>query len=244
MTALRILPLLATAFALAPTPALAQADASPAISADATRLDLSVTGKSTRTPDIATISTGVQTRAPTAQGAISQNSERMARVLAALRAAGVKERDIRTSQLNLNPQYDYRRESGEGPRLTGYMATNQVSVRFRDIAKSGEIIDALVSVGANQINGPMLSIDDVDEALDEARADAIAKGRQRAELYAAAMGKRVARVVMVSEGGRVNRPPVVVTASRAIAMEASADTEIVPGEQDVSVTLQMSFDLE
>ncbi|MBW0145738.1 SIMPL domain-containing protein [Sphingomicrobium clamense] len=244
MTSTRILPILAAALALNPATAMAQVQTAPALAEDATRLDLTVTGKTTRVPDIATISTGVQTRARTAQEAIRQNAQRMSQVLAALREAGVAERDIRTSQLSLNPQYDYRRESGEGPVLTGYVATNQVSVRFRDIAKSGEIIDALVSVGANQINGPMLSIDDVDAAMDEARANAIAEGRQRAELYAAAMGKRVTRVVMVSEGRAANRPPIVMNAARSMAMEDAADTQIVPGEQDVAVVLQMSFDLE
>ena len=245
MPKMRILPLLAAAAMLSPATSFAQVQTA-AMAPDATRLDLTVTGKTTRVPDVATISTGVQTRARTAQEAISENATRMKSVIAALRDAGVEERDIRTSQLNLNPQYDHRRENAQGgPELTGYTATNQVSVRFRDIAKSGAIIDALVSAGANQINGPMLSIDDPEAAMDEARADAIAKGRQRAELYAAAMGMRVARIVMVSEGGRVNRPPIMVTGSRAMAMDmAEASTEIVPGEQDVAITLQMSFDLE
>lgn len=244
MPKMRIFPLLAAAAALAPVATPAQAQQVPVISENATRLDLVVSGKSTRVPDVATISTGVQTRGATAKEAIAQNAERMSRILAALRAAGVAERDIRTSQLNLNPEYDYRRENGEGPRLTGYMATNQVTVRFRDISKSGGIIDALVGVGANQINGPMLSIDDPATAMDEARADAIATGTRRAELYAAAMGKRVVRIAMVREGGAVERPEIIVTGSRAMMAEDAAATEIVPGEQDVSVTLQMSFDLE
>ena len=243
MTNTRIFPLLAAAALLVPAHAAAQDRTPAALTPDATRLDLSVTGTATRVPDLATISTGVQTQAPSAQGAIAQNAERMTRVLAALRRAGIAERDIQTSQLSLNPQYDYRRENGEGPILTGYMASNQVSVRFRDIAKSGAIIDALVGEGANQINGPMLSIEDANGALDEARADAIAKGRQRAALYAAAMGKRVARIVMVSEGSSLQRPPIVM-AERAMAMDAAPKSEIVPGEQDLSVMLQMSFDLE
>lgn len=244
MSKMRLISLLAAAAVLAPAGAVAAAQPMPVISADATRLDLSVSGKSTRVPDLATISAGVQTQAKTAQDAIAQNATHMKQVVAALRAAGIAERDIQTSNISLNPQYDYRREDGQGPILTGYMASNQVSVKFRDIAKAGAIIDALVAVGANQINGPMLSIDDLDSALDEARLDAIRAGRERADLYARALGKRVVRLVMVSEGGGMTRPPMPVVAySRAMAMD-EASSEILPGEQDVSVTLQMSFDLE
>ena len=96
----------------------------------------------------------------------------MARVRAALTRAGVADRDIQTSNINLNPDYAY--ENNRPPRLTGYNASNQVTVRFRDIANAGEILDALVAEGANSINGPTLTIDKPEAALDEARARAIA----------------------------------------------------------------------
>lgn len=242
MTKMRLLSLLAAAAALSPISAYAQSV--PTVSAEATRLDLSVTGHSTRVPDLATINAGVQSQATTAQAAISDNAGRMKQIIAALRAAGIEERDIQTSTINLNPQYDYRRENGEGPILTGYMANNQVLVRFRDIAKAGKIIDALVGVGANQINGPMLSIDDPEAALDEARIDAIEQGRKRAELYARALGKRVVRLAMVSEGGGMSRPPMPVAMNMRMMDQAEASSEILPGEQNVSVMLQMSFDVE
>lgn len=244
MPTLRLFPLLAVAATMVPLATPVAAQPVPVSSPSATRLDLSVTGTSTRVPDLAIVSTGVQTQALTAQDAIAQNAQRMSQVIAALRKAGIAERDIRTSQLNLSPQYDYSRENGQGPRLTGYIATNEVTVRYRDVAKSGAIIDALVGAGANQVNGPNLMIEDSAAALDEARADAIATGLRRAELYARAMGKRVARIAMVSEGGSVDRPPIMVKGARAMMAEDAAVTEIVPGEQDVAVTLQMSFDLE
>jgi uncharacterized protein YggE len=164
----------------------------------------------------------------------------MDRVLAALRRAGIAERDVQTTAVNLNPEYRY--EQNQPPQLVGYSATNSVNVRFRDIRNSGKILDALVAEGANQINGPSLTIDKPESALDEARANAIANGRARAELYARAMGKRVARIVSVSEsGGSYPVPPPMPVMMEA---RAAADTKVLPGDQKLQVTLSMVFDLQ
>jgi hypothetical protein len=206
-----------------------------------TRLDINATGEVTRVPDVAVISAGVVTRAATAGSAIQDNAARMERVIAALKAAGVEDRDIQTSSINLNPEYRY--DQNQPPKLVGYTVSNTVNVRFRDIRNSGRILDALVAQGANQINGPTLTIDKPESALDEARMNAIANGRSRAELYARAMGKRVARVVSVSESNSsypVPPPMPVMMEARAQA----ADTKIVPGDQKVQVSVSMVFDLQ
>jgi uncharacterized protein len=162
-------------------------------------------------------------------------------VLAALKRAGVEGRDIQTSSVNLNPEYRY--PENKSPELTGYTASNTVTVRFRDIRNSGKILDALVSQGANQINGPNLTIDKPEAALDEARAKAVAEGRARAELYARSLGLRVARVVAVSEsGGYAVPPPAPPMPVMARAYE-SAQTKIEPGEQKLQVTLTMTYEL-
>ena len=205
-----------------------------------TRLDVSATGEVSRVPDIAIISAGVVTRAATASAAIQQNAQRMERVTAALRRAGVAERDIQTASINLNPEYRY--VENRAPQLTGYTASNQLSIRFRDIRNSGEILDALVAEGANQINGPSMEIDKPDEALDEARANAVARGLARAQLYAGAIGKRVARVLSISESGGYSPPQPMPYAVSARA--ESADTKIMPGEQKVQVALSMVFELQ
>src|SRR6478735_1395171 len=140
-----------------------------------TRLDINATGEVTRVPDVAIISAGVVSRAPTATAALQDSANRMGQVLAALKRAGVEDRDIQTSNVSLNPEYRY--PENQSPQLTGYSATNQLTIRFRDIRKSGKILDALVAQGANQINGPNLTIDKPEAALDEARAKAIAAGR-------------------------------------------------------------------
>ncbi|MEO7654962.1 MAG: SIMPL domain-containing protein [Sphingomicrobium sp.] len=204
-----------------------------------TRLDISATGEVTRVPDVAIITAGVVTRATTARSALQQAANRMARVRAALTKAGVADRDIQTTNINLNPDYAY--ENNRPPRLTGYNANNQLTVRFRDIANAGEILDALVAEGANSINGPTLTIDKPEAALDEARARAIATGRARAEFFARSLGLRVVRVVSVSEsGGSYPSPPPMMMRAEA----ADASTKIDPGEQKIQINMAMVFELQ
>lgn len=230
---------LATLAAVAAVPAIAQVPPPPPIP-DGTILDVSATGKTTRVPDIATIRAGVVTQSATAADALSDNAQRMARVLAALKSAGVQPRDVETSNVSLQPQYRY--EQNQPPVITGYQASNTVSVRFRDIAKSGSILDALVKQGANQIDGPTLSIDQPDAALDEARIDAMKKARARADLYAKAAGLSVARILTISEGGEMSGPrPPVMYARMAAAAAPMADTAVMAGETDVTATVTVRF---
>ncbi len=205
-----------------------------------TRLDVSATGETNRVPDIAIISAGVVTRARTAAAAMQENAQRMERVIAALRAVGVAERDIQTSNISLNPEYH---QENQPPRLTGYTASNQVNIRFRDIRNSGRVLDVLVAQGANQINGPTLTLDRPQLALDEARANAVAVGRARAQLYASALGMQVVRVVSLSESGGYYPPPPHPMGERDGMAMAQAKTEILPGEQKHQVTLAMVFEL-
>jgi len=232
--------LLALALAGTAVPATASAQVVAVQPLGGTRLDIAATGEVNRVPDVAVVSTGVVTRAATASQALAQNAARLDRVRTALKRAGVADRDIQTSSVNLNPDYIYAER--QPPQLTGYQASNQLTVRFRDIRSTGRILDALVAEGANQISGPTLTIDRPEAALDEARTRALAVGRARAELYAKSLGMRVVRLLGVSEGARIdNLVPMVAMARRAEADASS--TSIVPGEQQLSVTLQMSFEL-
>jgi uncharacterized protein len=227
--------------ALGPAAAIAQAPVTQVQAIGGTRLDVSATGEVTRVPDVAIISAGVVTRSATATAAIQENATRMERVRAALRRAGIADRDIQTSNISLNPEYRYG--ENQPPQLVGYTAQNSVSVRFRDIRNTGRILDALVAQGANQIHGPSLTIDQPEAALDEARTRAIAVGRARADLYARALGMRVVRLLSVSEGGGYAVPPPMPGVVMMEARGAAADTKIDPGEQKLEVTLSMSFEL-
>ena len=230
---------LALAATMAALPLAAMAEVTgPTVSG--TRLDIVAQGTVKRVPDVAIISAGVITTARDAKSAMASNATAMARVLGALRSAGVAERDMATAQIGLSPQYRY--VENQPPVVTGYQANNSVTVRFRDIAKSGAILDALVGAGANQINGPTLTIDKPESAQDEARTDAIKTARTRAELYARAAGLTVKRIVAISETSTMSGPqpmPYV----RAQMADASAKSEVVPGEQDVGVTVSVTFEL-
>ncbi len=205
-----------------------------------TRLDVTARGDVRRVPDIAVISAGVATNAADAASAMQDNANRMSRVLAALKKAGVADKDVTTSSINLSPQYRYA--ENQAPVLVGYQASNQVTVRFRDIARAGTILDALVREGANQINGPTLTIDKPEAAQDEARIAAIKAARDRANLYANAIGMKVVRIVSISESEGYSGGPVPVVAMRA--MDSVAKTEIMPGEQSVSVNVSVVFELQ
>ena len=204
-----------------------------------TRLDISATGEVTRVPDVAIISAGVVSRSASASGALQDTANRMSQVLGALKRAGVADRDIQTSNVSLNPEYRY--PENQSPQLVGYTASNNVTVRFRDISSSGKILDALVAVGANQINGPTLTVDKPESALDEARAKAVAIGRARAELYAHSLGLRVVRIVSVNESGGYAVPPPV---PMMMAQARKADTSIEAGEQKLQVNVAMTFELQ
>lgn len=228
-------PILALALLVSPAVVLAQ----PAEPLRGTRLEILATGEASRTPDVARIGAGVVSAAPTASAAMEANARQMASVRAALKRAGIADRDIQTSSLNLSPEY---REgtAGAAPRVVGYRASNEVSVTFRDIASTGRILDALVSQGANQINGPSLSIDHPEAALDEARTKALAAARARAELYARATGKHVGRLIAISEAGGEG-----VNTFRGIVNSLpKASTALDPGTQTLSVTLNVTFELD
>ncbi len=228
-------------------PAAAQMAAPvPAISPASTLLSVNAEARSFRKPDLAVFSAGVTSQGKTAAEALAANSADMIRVLAALKKAGIADRDIQTNNLSLNPLYapqvvrpDGRIENPE-PRIIGYQVNNQVSVKQRKLADFGKVLDTLVSVGANQVNGPSFELDDSEAAMDEARAAAMAKARQRAELYAKAAGLKVKRIVSISEGGGYSPPMPVIYAK---AMAEAAPTPIAAGEVGLTATVAVQFEL-
>ncbi len=221
----------------------AQAQTSPgtAVPADATLLNVSANAEASRVPDVATLSAGVVTQAADGNAAMRQNAEQMSQVVQAIKAAGIPDKDVQTSGVNLNPQYRYA--ENEAPRITGYQANNTVSLKVRDITKLGKVLDALAAVGANQINGPMFEIDQPEPVYDEARVAALKKARARAETYADALGLRVRRIVSISEGGGGGFRPMPMMAAAAPRAKAEMDTPVSPGETTVSVNLDVVFEL-
>ena len=236
--------LLATALALGTTMtiACAQTTAVPgyAIPTDGTLLSVSAQAEATRVPDVATISAGVVTQAADANAAMRANADQMAKVMAAIKAAGIAERDIQTAGISVHPQYRYA--ENQPPAITGYQASNTVNAKVRDIGKLGKVLDALVANGANQVNGPSFEVDKPDEAYDEARIAALRKAEARAQTYANAMGLKVRRVVSIGEGNGF-RPPMPMMRAMAMDVAGKAETSVSPGENVLSVDLDVVFEL-
>lgn len=235
---------LALALAM-PGVAMAHQD-QPAIAATSTLLTLSVEGKSTRTPDMAVFSAGVVSEGKTASEALAASAAAMNKVIATLKKAGIADKDIQTSQINLNPVYGQPVIGPNGqvvqePRIVGYQASNTVTIRSRDIKGFGKVLDALVASGSNQINGPAFQMSDPRSAMDEARGDAMKQARARADLYAKAAGLRVVRIVSISEGGGYSPPqPVYAMAKMA---DASSSSPIAAGEVEAQVSVTVQFEL-
>ncbi|HYE46890.1 MAG TPA: SIMPL domain-containing protein [Caulobacter sp.] len=220
--------------------ALAQTPAAEA-AFRATTLNLSAFGEVRQAPDMATITLGVQTEGPTAAEAMRANAARMTQVIASLKRAGIDPRDIQTSGLQLNPQYVY--QENLPPRLTGYQASNQVTIVVRDLGRLGQVVDASVNSGATNVGGISFGIDNADAAQDAARLDAVKALQAKADLYAKAFGYRVARLVTFSESGGYAPPPPMPMAAYARQEMKDASTPVEAGELRVRIDVSATFEL-
>lgn len=205
-------------------------------------LNLSAYGEVKAAPDMATISFGVQTEAATAQEAMRDNATRMTQVMAALRRAGIAERDVQTSGLNLSAQYDY--VQNEPPKLRGYQAVNRVTVTINDLSKVGTTADAVVAAGVNQIDGISFGLKDPSAAEDRARQLAVRALQAKAQLYAQALNVQLAGIRNLGEGGGYSpAPPQPMFAARAMAMESRDSTPVAAGELTVRVDITGVYDI-
>ena len=208
----------------------------------ATTLTLSSFGESRATPDQATISLGLTTEAATAAEAMAQNRTRMTAIVAAVRAQGIPDRDIQTSGLNLNPQYIHAER--EAPRISGYQASNQVTLTVRDLPRLGPVVDAVVRAGANQINGIGFGLQNTDAAADEARVTAVRNLQRKAEAYAQAAGYRIVRLVTLSEsGGYIPGPRPMMREVAMMASAGDAATSVSPGQVQVRVDVTAVYEM-
>ena len=200
-------------------------------------------GEVRQVPDLATVTAGVLSQAVTAKDALAANTADMERVMAALKTAGIADKDIQTSNFMVQPRYDYSQDN-RTPRLAGYDVSNTVTVTLRNLDGLGTVLDQLVQAGANQINGVSFGIDKPDEALDEARKQAIADARHKAEIYAGAGNVRIGKLLTISEGGGY-APSAPVMRARMMAAEASpAPVPIAAGEQVLAIDVNVTWELE
>lgn len=234
---------LAGLMATAALPIAAQAQPAPAADSlfRATTFNLSAYGETRVAPDMATINLGVMTEAQSAAEAMRSNAAKMTEVMRALGKAGIAAKDVQTSNLNLSAQYQY--EQNQPPKLTGYQASNQVTVRVMDLARLGPAVDAVVASGANQVNGISFGLDDPTAAENAARQEAVKALSAKADLYAKATGYRVSRLVSLSEGGGYSAPPPMPMMAMAKRESFDAGTPVAGGQLSVRVDVTGLYEL-
>lgn len=196
-------------------------------------------GRVTAAPDRAHVTAGVVSEAPRAADAVRQTNAAMQKVIAALDAAGIERKHVQTVRFDVSPVYSNEAmHSGGPPKITGYRAGNQVQVEVRGVERVGDVLDALVAAGANEIGGVSFGIAEPAALEDEARKKAVADARRKAELYAQATGATLGRVLAIDEGGGA---PIPVRYARMEAMDAAAP--IAPGEIELGVTVSITWSL-
>lgn len=227
----------ALALGLAAPAALAQESCGPMHGPS--RLTVTGEGQSRVAPDLATVQLGVTTQAESASAAMRQNAEQQGAVIAALREAGLAEADVQTSGLNLNPLMRYG--DGVAPEVTGYQASNLVTVRVAEMERLGEVLDAIVAAGANEIQGIQFTREDGADTLDEARREAVEDARRKAEVMAEAAGVTLGPIMVlrdVPQNGGIPRPMM-----RMEAAMADASVPVQPGEMSMAALVEIEFAL-
>lgn len=203
-------------------------------------LSLSASADVQLDPEFATVSSGVVSRADTAQQAVRANAQAMTRVFEALRQAGIAEDDMQTAQLSVSPVYSDRREPGQiDLNIIGYEARNTVSAKVRNTDTVGQVVDAMVAAGANNINSVSFGAENTDEALNEARRNAIASLLAKAELFADAAGFELCGIRRMGED--YARPPQPVMMRAAFAEDSGASTPVSAGQLTLTASVNADF---
>ena len=229
---MRMFPALATAIVLALPAAAETVPATIAVTGE---------GKVEMAPDMAMLSLGVMTQADTAAAALKANSDGLSGALDRLKAAGIEGRDIQTSGLSLHPNIDYS-STGREPQVRGYTASNMLTVRLRDLSVLGQTLDAVVTEGANTLNGLSFGLQNPDEATDEARRRAVADATHKAALYAEAAGVTLGRIVTISEQGNYGGPQPMMMAEARFAKDAGS-VPVASGEISIGATISVVYEI-
>ncbi len=217
------------------------------VSGDNNQMSVSAEGEVFAKPDIATISFGVQTeRYEEAVGATKAGTEKMNAVMAKLADLGIEDKDVKTTQYNLNPTYSYGRQDGIRD-LIGYELYQAATVKIRDLEQIGKIVEAVSTVGANQIGNVNFTIDDQDELQAAAREDAIAKAKDKAQSIADAAGIRLGKIVNIYESS--NSQPMYrndfAYAESAVGIGGGGPIpDIASGEMEVTVNVTLVFEIK
>jgi len=195
-------------------------------------------GKVVVVPDMATIRLGVVVERNTAKAARAAAAEAMTRVVAAIRKLGIEDKDIATSNVSLNPVYDY--PNNQAPKIRGYQLQNMVTVTVRDLDKLSDVLDDGVAAGATSVDGISFDVVDRPAAESKAREAAVKDAKAKADTLANGLGVRIQGVANVSESAST---PIWYEnmAGAAPAADRAAETPVLPGTTDVVITVQVTF---
>jgi uncharacterized protein YggE len=222
--------------------ALVPLQAAPALAHDGSdkrTISLSASGAVKTTPDKVDISTGVTTEAKTAREALDQNTEAMTKVVEALKADGIDAKDIQTVNFSVGPVYEQKAE-GKPPVVVGYRVTNQVRITLHDIKKLGAILDKVVTLGANQIDGIEFGVEEPEALKDEARKLALKNVTDNAKLYAEAAGVGLGQILSITEEESSYQPRYAPMATR---MDSAKEAPIEAGTASVEVRVRVSWEI-
>jgi uncharacterized protein len=233
-------------FALA---AMALSLASPGRAAEepTPRIIVSGEGEAAAAPDMAVISLTVLREAETARAALDANSKAMAEVLAAMKAAGIADKDLQTAGFSIQPRYvypDQNQQEPQQPKIVGYSVVNTLSLRIRDLAKLGEIIDQAVTLGVNQGGDITFVKDDIAAQLEEARKKAMENAIAKAKTLTAAAGVTTGRILEISEQSFQPQPIPMLRAEMAMAKGASDAVPVATGENAYRVNVNVTFEIK
>ena len=204
-------------------------------------ISVSATGEVSMAPDLASVSAGVVTQGKDAGAAMNANRSKMNAVMEQLKTAGIKPEDIRTSQLTLQPRYNY--QNRQAPTISAYEARNTVTVKTSDLSKIGPMLDALVAAGVNNINTVNFSVKDPKAARAKAREMAIIEAREKAENMAHAAGVSLGHLQNLSESGGASPYYPQARMEMAASMDA-APTPVAAGQSTLSVTVNMIYAID
>ncbi len=222
--------------AIAPRPALA---VDPVTTPEHT-ISVSGIGRILVSPDVADLRLGVTVTKPTVKAARATAAASMTKVLAALKKLGIADRDLQTTTLSLQPNYDYSKGSNP-PRITGYALSNAISVTVRDLDKIGDVIDGALAAGATSLDGVSFRVEDPATAEQQARVQAMAQARARADTLASAAGVSIIGVAAISESAAPAPYPIFYGAERADALIKDVATPVQVGTSEVTVTVLVAY---
>ncbi|WP_411820903.1 SIMPL domain-containing protein [Hyphococcus formosus] len=224
---------------------MAGCSAPEALAADAQQQARTITvngeGTASAVPDMAVLNIGVQSDAPTAADALRANSSNMSATIKKLKDLGIADHDIQTSGLSLNPRYNYEKNRSK-PEVIGFTASNTVTVRLRDLSKAGTVIDQAVQSGANSLNGISFAFDEPKPLYNEARKNAVADAKAKAELLTDAAGVRLGRLITIQDGYVQSPSPKMYGARLEMAADSAVPMEA--GESSITASISMVYEIE